>query len=314
MTVPKNIKTIENFTFKNCKAFTRISIPDGVTSIGVTAFASCDNLEYLYVPKSVTEIVVDFMGNTPFYGSSKLTVFTPAGSEAQKFATQKGIPYENTDKSKVTNDNTNAKSIEKDNSSKINSDDKEEVKVHYESREELRAALQEKGIDPDFVAVTNDPLPAGTIIDVNKLCPRESITNLRSIIDYAGTLPITAEEAIGKTLNKKLKALTRLSREFIREYEKKEEVKVHYESREELRAALQEKGIDPDFVAVTNDPLPAGTIIDVNKLCPRESLSNLHDFIDYSGTPITAEEAIGKTLKKRIRALKAITEKDLIID
>ena len=81
-----------------------------------------------------------------------------------------------------------------------------------------------------------------------------------------------------------------------------------------MRAALQEKGIDPDFVAVTNDPLPAGTIIDVNKLCPRERLSNLHDFIDYSGTPITAEEAIGKTLKKKIRALKAITEKDLIID
>ena len=103
--LPKKIKEIDSFTFKNCDAFSHIVIPDGVKSIGASAFVSCDNLEYLFIPASVTDITVDFMENHAFAGSEKLTVHTPEGSYAQKFAEEHNIPYQTASKGTVTADN-----------------------------------------------------------------------------------------------------------------------------------------------------------------------------------------------------------------
>ena len=93
--IPEKIKEIEAFAFKNCDAFKHIVIPEGVKSIGFSAFAGCDKLEYLYIPKSVTEFAANSFNPHPFDGSKKLTIYTPAGSAAQKFAVEKGIPYKN---------------------------------------------------------------------------------------------------------------------------------------------------------------------------------------------------------------------------
>ena len=107
--LPKKIKIIDAFTFKNCDAFTHIVIPDGVTSIGFNAFSECDNLEYLFVPESVTNFDVNLGKYHPFAGSSKLTIYTPAGSPAQQFASEWDIPCINADQGTVTADNTSAR-------------------------------------------------------------------------------------------------------------------------------------------------------------------------------------------------------------
>ena len=223
--IPKNIRAIDSFTFKNCDAFKHIVIPKGVESIGFSAFAGCDDMEYLFIPESVTDISVDFMENHPFAGSEKMTIYTPAGSYAQKFADEKGIPYRNEDNGKVTADNTEVRSESTDARSKSGDSaasnegltyapSDESIYPHYNSRDELIAALQQKGIKPDDIAVSNDVLPAGTIIDVNNLCSSEEIAGLEELIDYYGT-PITAEEAIGKTLKKKTKAITAISKKML---------------------------------------------------------------------------------------------------
>lgn len=106
--LPKNIDIIDAFVFKNCKEFRHIVLPEKVTKIGFSAFAGCDNLEYLYVPKSVNECQINLRAH-PFEGSNKLTIYTPAGSYAQEFAEEHGIPYENAAKGKVTADNIRVK-------------------------------------------------------------------------------------------------------------------------------------------------------------------------------------------------------------
>lgn len=106
--LPKKINEIDSFAFKNCDAFSHIVIPEGVKSIGASSFTSCDNLEYLFIPASVTEITTDFMNNHPFAGNEKMTIHTPEGSFAQKFAEENGIPYQNASKGKVTADNAGA--------------------------------------------------------------------------------------------------------------------------------------------------------------------------------------------------------------
>ena len=100
--IPEKIKEIEAFAFKNCDAFKHIVIPEGVKSIGFSAFAGCDKLEYLYIPKSVTEFAANSFNPHPFDGSKKLTIYTPTGSAAQKFAAEKGIPYKNEEKGSTT--------------------------------------------------------------------------------------------------------------------------------------------------------------------------------------------------------------------
>ncbi len=111
--IPKKIKEIEAFAFKNCDTFTHIVVPDGVTKIGFCAFLGCDNLEYLYIPKSVKEFEINFMNQLPLGDCPKLTVYTPAGSDAQKFAEEHDIPYKNADKGVITakNDKTIIESV-----------------------------------------------------------------------------------------------------------------------------------------------------------------------------------------------------------
>lgn len=63
-----------------------VVIPDGATTIGARAFASCPNLEYVVVPDSVRSIAAD-----AFSGSS-VTFICSANSTAAGYAQSHGIP------------------------------------------------------------------------------------------------------------------------------------------------------------------------------------------------------------------------------
>ena len=56
VTIPDGVTSIGNSAFENCSNLTKIHIPDSVTSIGDVAFFCCSNLESITIPKSVTSI------------------------------------------------------------------------------------------------------------------------------------------------------------------------------------------------------------------------------------------------------------------
>ena len=60
-----------DFAFNDCSALTSLTIPSGVTSIGISAFGYCSGLTSLTLPSSVTEI-----GNFAFIDCSGLTSLT----------------------------------------------------------------------------------------------------------------------------------------------------------------------------------------------------------------------------------------------
>lgn len=86
--LPKGISAIEGSTFENCKSLKEITIPDGV-KVYHNAFDGCPNLEKAYIPADVTLLECAFE-NCP-----RLTIVTPAGSPAEQYAKENGIPVEN---------------------------------------------------------------------------------------------------------------------------------------------------------------------------------------------------------------------------
>ena len=75
LTVPGSIKTVGDYTFKECSSLTSVKISDGVTSIGTCAFDSCSNITSVTIPEGVTNI-----GELSFTDCSKLTSVTIPGS------------------------------------------------------------------------------------------------------------------------------------------------------------------------------------------------------------------------------------------
>lgn len=75
-------------SFRLCTNLKRIDIPQSVIKIGSDAFASCTNLETIIIPDSVTTIT-----RSSFSNCSKLTIYCNNGSEAQKIARERNIPY-----------------------------------------------------------------------------------------------------------------------------------------------------------------------------------------------------------------------------
>ncbi len=68
--MPKSVKTISARCFAKC-GLTRVTIPNGVTSIGSEAFSYCNELTKVTIPNGVTDI-----GSKTFYGCGKLTDVT----------------------------------------------------------------------------------------------------------------------------------------------------------------------------------------------------------------------------------------------
>lgn len=83
----KNVTFIDGGAFERC-GFKEISIPDSITFINMEAFAYCTELESITIPTSITEI-----GEDAFKGCEKLTIYAPAGSYAESYANENGIPF-----------------------------------------------------------------------------------------------------------------------------------------------------------------------------------------------------------------------------
>ena len=69
------VTRIENAAFRSCSNLTRVSLPDGVVSIGEESFYSCSNLAEIIIPNSVSSI-----GESAFrYCSSLVSINLPEG-------------------------------------------------------------------------------------------------------------------------------------------------------------------------------------------------------------------------------------------
>ena len=65
--IPEGVTSIGNSAFLGCTGFTSVTIPEGVTSIGNYAFQNCYNLATVVIPSTVTSI-----GYDAFYQCHKL--------------------------------------------------------------------------------------------------------------------------------------------------------------------------------------------------------------------------------------------------
>ena len=68
--------------------FTCVELPGNVLTIGARAFADCTNLQQVLIPSNVTQI-----DSTAFSGCTQLTIYGTAGSYAEIFAKEQGIPF-----------------------------------------------------------------------------------------------------------------------------------------------------------------------------------------------------------------------------
>ncbi|MBQ3163842.1 MAG: leucine-rich repeat domain-containing protein [Lachnospiraceae bacterium] len=89
LTVPGSLKVIEEQTFESCEQLKEVIIEDGVEVIE-KAFKYCIALEKVTIPSSVTEIEPN-----AFKGCKQVTIIAEAGSYAETFANEKGIPVQN---------------------------------------------------------------------------------------------------------------------------------------------------------------------------------------------------------------------------
>ena len=75
VTIPEGVTSIGNTAFYGCSSLSSVVIPEGVTSIGGGAFSGCSSLSSVVIPEGVTSI-----GNSTFYGCSSLSsVVIPEG-------------------------------------------------------------------------------------------------------------------------------------------------------------------------------------------------------------------------------------------
>ncbi|MBR1958823.1 MAG: leucine-rich repeat domain-containing protein, partial [Tidjanibacter sp.] len=71
LTIGNGVTSIGDHTFEGCSSLTSITIPDSVTEIGEWAFSGCKSLTSITIPDSVTSI-----GYQAFYKCTSLTSIT----------------------------------------------------------------------------------------------------------------------------------------------------------------------------------------------------------------------------------------------
>ena len=71
ITIPDGVTSIGSSAFRDCTSLTTITIPNSITSIGEAAFGNCIRLTSITIPESVTSI-----GNYAFSGCTSLTSIT----------------------------------------------------------------------------------------------------------------------------------------------------------------------------------------------------------------------------------------------
>lgn len=84
------LRVIEEESFMENNSIFKVLIPDGVKEIGDKAFYYCMNLQYVYIPESVTKIGLNsFTGN-----GDNFTVYGEEGSYAEEFCEMHSIQFE----------------------------------------------------------------------------------------------------------------------------------------------------------------------------------------------------------------------------
>lgn len=87
--IPGSVKMIGEQAFTTCENLEKVEIKPGVQIIDETAFEACPNLKEARIPASVTEIRL-----RAFNQCEKLTIYAPAGSAAEAYATEDDIPFQ----------------------------------------------------------------------------------------------------------------------------------------------------------------------------------------------------------------------------
>lgn len=92
VSIPANVTSIGATAFSTCDSVTEIIIPESVTNIETVAFGACRNLTKVTIPSSVTSI-----GQFAFLGCSGLTIYGYTGSYAETCAEENYIPFKSID-------------------------------------------------------------------------------------------------------------------------------------------------------------------------------------------------------------------------
>ncbi|MBQ6165609.1 MAG: leucine-rich repeat domain-containing protein [Clostridia bacterium] len=88
LTIGKNVNSIGYNAFVDCFFLKSVTLPDSVVSLGQECFCWCKCLTYVYIPASAEAI-----DSSAFLQSNRVTIHGEAGSYAETFAQQNGIPF-----------------------------------------------------------------------------------------------------------------------------------------------------------------------------------------------------------------------------
>lgn len=92
LVLPQGLSAVAEEAFAGCEAVS-VRIPDGATDIGARAFADCAALLCVRIPESVTAIAGDAFDGC----AMDMVIRGVAGSEAWRFAQEKGFAFERED-------------------------------------------------------------------------------------------------------------------------------------------------------------------------------------------------------------------------
>lgn len=88
--LPNGLKNIDEYAFFVCNSLKKVVLPTSLQAMAAGVFDKCPNLESIAIPMTVTNIRSDALFSSNLI-PQKLTILTPAGSAAEKYALQAGI-------------------------------------------------------------------------------------------------------------------------------------------------------------------------------------------------------------------------------
>lgn len=97
LSLPSTLTTIGDKAFNNNDSLQTVTLPENLTTINSGAFSYCDQLLTVTIPDSVTAI-----GTTAFGGCDNLRLYGAEGGEAERYATQEAITFNDNDATTTT--------------------------------------------------------------------------------------------------------------------------------------------------------------------------------------------------------------------
>ena len=84
----QRIERVAEYAFSGCTALKTVVIPDSIKMLSDYSFSDCPELTAIFVPKSTS------LGENPFLGCTKLTIYSPSGSKASASAKKYGYSFQ----------------------------------------------------------------------------------------------------------------------------------------------------------------------------------------------------------------------------